>query len=131
MKRTRQDWRTFLFSDETRFALFIVMVGSRSTDVGMNVTLTCVLQRERFGGGGRMMVWAVIGYGYSTQLVVIDGNLNAQKYRDPVLAPHGAPLLQNHEIISVFQQDNVRPQNARDNIQFLQNNKIKVPIAPN
>ena len=26
----------------------IVMVGSGSTDVGMNVTLTCVLQRDQF-----------------------------------------------------------------------------------
>ena len=50
----------------------IVMVGSESTDVGMNVTLTCILQRDHFGGGGSM-----ISYGYHTQLVVIDGNLNA------------------------------------------------------
>ena len=39
-----------------------------------------------------MMVWAGISYGYRTQLVVIDGNLNAQKYRDRVLAPHVVPL---------------------------------------
>ena len=69
------------------------------------------------------MVWAGISYGYRTQLVVIDGNLNAQKYRDHVLAPH-VPLLQNHGVISVFQQDNARPHVARDNIQFLQNNNI-------
>ena len=49
------------------------------------------------------MVWAGIGYGYRTQLVVIDGNLKAQKYRDHVLALHVVPLLQNHDIISVFQ----------------------------
>ena len=56
--------------------------------------------------------------------MVIDGNLNAQKYRDRVLAPHVVPLLQNHGVISVFQQDNARPHVARDNIQFLQNNNI-------
>ena len=50
-----------------------------------------------------MLVWAGIGYGYRTQLVVIDGNLNAQKYRDHVLALHVVPLLQNHDVISVFQ----------------------------
>ena len=56
-----------------------VMVGSGSTDVGVNVTLTYILQRDRFGGGGSTTVWAGIGYGCRTQLVVIDGNLNAQK----------------------------------------------------
>ena len=70
------------------------------------------------------MIWAGISYGYHTQLVVIDGNLNAQKYRDRVLAPHVVPLLQNHSIISVFQQDNARPHVAHDNIQFLRNNNI-------
>ena len=70
-----------------------------------------------------MMVWARISYGYRTQLGVIDGNLNAQKYRDRVLAPH-VPLLQNHGVISVLQQDNARPHVARDNIQFLRNNNI-------
>ena len=84
----------------------------------------CVLQRDRFGGGGSVMVWAGISYGYRTQLVIIDGNLNAQKYRDHVLAPHVFPLLQNHGVISVFQQDNARPHVARDNIQFLRNNNI-------
>ena len=48
------------------------------------------------------MVWAGISYGYRTQLVVIDGNLNTQKYRDRVLVPHAVPPLQNHGVISVF-----------------------------
>ena len=64
------------------------------------------------------MVWVGISYGYRTQLVVIDGNLNAQKYRDRVLAP------QSHDVISVFQQDNARPYVARVTIQFLRNNNI-------
>ena len=114
----------FFFQMNPGLHCSIVMVGSGSTDVGMNVTLTCVLQRDRFGGGGSVMVWARISYGYRTQLVVIDGSLNAQKYRDRVLAPHVVPLLQNHGIISVFQEDNARPHVARDNIQFLRNNNI-------
>ena len=69
-----------------------------------------------------MMVWAEIRYGYRTQLVVIDGNLNAQKYRDRVLTPHFVPLLQNYGVISVFQQARIHV--ARDNIQFLRNTNI-------
>ena len=71
-----------------------------------------------------MMVLVGITYEYRTQLVVIDGSLNAQKYRHSVLAPHVVPLLQNHGVISVFQQDNARSQVAHDNIRFLQNNNI-------
>ena len=101
----------------------IVMVGSGSTDVGMNVTLTVA-----FFSGIVLAVgvpwWSGISYGYRTQLVVTDGNLNAQKYRDRIFAPHVVPLLQNHGGISVFQQDKARPHVARDNIQFLRNNNI-------
>ena len=122
---TRQDWRTILFSDESRFALSNsdgrIRVYRRRNE---RYADCCVLQRDRFGGGGSLMVWAGISYGYRTHLVVIDGNLNAQKYRDRVLAPHVVPLLQNHGVISVFQQDNARPHVARDNIQFLRNNNI-------
>ena len=115
----------FFFSDESRFALSNsdgrIRVYRRSNE---RCPDCCVLQRDRFGGGGSVMVWAGISYRYRTQLVVIDGNLNAQKYRDRVLAPHVVPLLQNHGVISVFQQDDARPHVARDNIQFLRNNNI-------
>ena len=116
----RQDWRTLLFSDESRFALCSsdgwIRVYRRMSERYFDC---CILQRDHFGGGGSVMVWARRGYGYRTQLVVIDGNLNAQKYRDHVLAPHIVPRLQNHDVISVFQQDNARSYIARDNIQFL------------
>ena len=99
---TRQDWRRILFSDESRFALSNsdgrIRVYRRRNE---RYTDCCVLQRDCFGSGGSVMVWAGISYGYRTQLVVIVGNLNAQKYRDRVLAPHIVPLLQNHGVISV------------------------------
>ena len=79
------------------------MVGSGSTDVGWTLRWLLYSPGDRFSGGDSVMVWAGIGYGYRTQLVVIDGNLNAQKYRDHVLALHVVPLLQNHDVISVFQ----------------------------
>ena len=122
---TRQDWRTILFFRWIKVAL-------SNSDGRIRVYRhkneryadCCVFQRDRFGGGGSVMVLAGISYGYRNQLVTIDGNLNAQKYRDRVLAPHVVPLLQNHGVISVFQQDNARPHVARDNIQFLRNNNI-------
>ena len=86
----------FFFSDESRFALSSsdgrIRVYRRRNE---RYADCCVLQQDRFGGGS-VMVWAGINYGYRTQLVIIDGNLNAQKYRGRVLAPHVVPLLQNH-----------------------------------
>ena len=98
---TRQDWRTILFSDESRFVLSNsdgrIKVYQRRNE---SYADCCILQRDSLGGRGSVMVWAGISYGYRTQLVVIDGNLNAQKYRDPVLAPHDVPLLQNQMFLS-------------------------------
>ena len=77
INRTRQDWRTILFSDESRFALSNsdgrIRVYRRRNE---RYADCCVLQRDRFGGGASVMVWAGKSYGYRTQLVVIDGNLD-------------------------------------------------------
>ena len=56
------------------------MAGCACTLGEMNAMLTCVLERDRFGGGGSVMVWAAIAHGYCSPLV-IDGNLNGQRYR--------------------------------------------------
>ena len=54
---TRQDWRTILFSDESRFALSNsdgrIRVYRRMNE---RYADCCVLQRDRFGGGGSVMV---------------------------------------------------------------------------
>ena len=62
----------------------------------------CVLERDRLGGGGAVMVWAAIAHGYRSPLVVTDGNLNAQRYRDDILAQHVIPLFHNNANISIF-----------------------------
>ena len=37
--------------------------------------------------------------GISNPARLIDGNLNAQKYREDILGPHVVPLLQTHNVI--------------------------------
>jgi hypothetical protein len=54
-------------------------VGEQFADVN-------VVKRVPHCGGG-VMVWAGISYGQQTQLHFIDGNLNAQKYRDKIPRP--------------------------------------------
>ena len=48
----------------------------------MNAMLTVVFLNEIVSGGGGTIVWAAIAHGYRSALVVIDGNLNAQWYRE-------------------------------------------------
>ena len=57
----------------------------------------CVLERDRFGGEGSVMVWAAIAHGYRSPLVV-----NAQRYRDDILAHHVISLFHNKANISIF-----------------------------
>ena len=77
----RQQWNSVLFSDESRFSIHRsdgrVRVYRRRNE---RYADCCVLERDRFGGGGSVMVWAGIAHGYRTPLVVINGNLNAQQY---------------------------------------------------
>ena len=49
-----------------------------------------VLERDCFGVGVSVIVWAAIAHGYRSPLVVIDGNLNEQRYRDDI--HHVIPL---------------------------------------
>ena len=62
------------------------------------------------------MVCAGITHGFRTNLDVIEGNLNAQRYLDEILAALHVPMFQNNANITLFQHDNAtnhRP-TARD-----------------
>ena len=118
------EYRSF-FSDESRFSLQRgdgrVSVYRRRNE---RYADCCVLERDRFGGMGSVMVWAAIAHGYRSPLVVIDGNLNAQRYRNDILAHHVIPLFHNTANISIFQHDNVSSHTARDTVDFLRTNNI-------
>ncbi len=83
--------RGVLFTDESRFSLYRAdgrqcvwrCVGERFADVN-------VVNWVAHGGGG-VMVWASVCYGQQTQKHVIDGILNAQRYRDEILRPIVVP----------------------------------------
>jgi hypothetical protein len=56
------------------------------------------------------MVWAGIAHGHKTDLIFINGALNAKRYRNSVLQPVVVPFVQRHDL--TFQQDNARPRVA-------------------
>ena len=127
------DWRRVMFRDESRFSLqqsdrrqrVYRRLGERYSDA-------CVLEVDRFGGGGSVMVWGGISHGVKTPLVVIQGNLTAVRYRDQVLMPHVLPLVNAHNF--TFQHDNARPHVARVCRDFLNQNNVQVldwpPYSP-
>ena len=65
-----------------------------------------------------------VAHGFSTNLVVIQENLNAQHYRDEILARHVIPLFQNNANITLFQHDNATSCTARDTVYFLRANNV-------
>ena len=58
------------------------------------------------------MVWGGIMGGQKTRLIVIHGNLNAQRYINEVLNAEAIPFMQRNGPV-VFQQDKARPHIAR------------------
>ena len=79
----RQQWARVLFSDESRFNLSHHDGGIRVfRRRGECFADNCLIERDRFGGGS-VMVWGSIMGRVKTNLIVVQGNLNAQGYINP------------------------------------------------
>jgi len=109
----RVDWNTVVFTDESRYKL------SRADGrtivyrrVGERFAASCVQEVDRFGLGS-VMIWGGICGGRKTRLLVINGNLTAQRYIDQVLTPELVPFVNRNGPGLVFKQDNARPHSAR------------------
>jgi hypothetical protein len=117
-----------LFSDESRFSLCFSdgryrVYRSRAE----RFTDQCVHESDRFGGGSAMM-WASICHDGRTQLKIVQGTLNAVKYRDDILDPIVLPFLQQRHSDDVFRHDNARCHVARVCQDFLNQNHIRAGI---
>ena len=58
------------------------------------------------------MVWGGIMGRRKTNLIVVQGNLNAQGYINQILQPEAIPFLQRHGP-AILMHDNARPRVAR------------------
>ena len=85
---------------------------------GERFTDQCVYESERLGGGS-VLVWDGICHDGRTQLKIIQGTLNAVKYREDILDPIVLPF-------HVFQDHNARYHVARVCQDFLNQNHIRV-----
>jgi hypothetical protein len=73
-----------------------------------------------------VLVWAGICHDGRTQLKIVQGTLNAIKYRDDILDPIVLPFLHQRNFDHVFQHDHARCQVARICQDFLNQNHIRV-----
>lgn len=116
-------WDNVLFSDESKFNIFFadgrLRVWRRD---GERFSDKCVLESNRFGGGG-VLVWAGISTHHRTELVVVEGTLTAQSYVD-ILRQQVVPMFQNNQDLRLFQHDNARPHSARLTQEFLRQQNI-------
>ena len=124
-RRGQQQWARVLFSDESSFNLShhdgrIRVFRSRGERFADN----CLIERYRFGGGSDM-VWGGIMDRRKTNLIVVQGKLNAEGYINQILQPEAVSFLQRHRP-AIFMHDNARPHVARKCRQFLNRNNVNV-----
>ena len=96
LRWNQEMWQSGLFSNELRFCL-------RKLDGRIKVSRRpgeqfagCCVDRVTAFGGGSVMMWGGISAVGKTPLIVIDGNMTAQGYRDEVLQPVALPYLRRN-----------------------------------
>ena len=73
-----------------------------------------------------MMKWGGISHNGKTQLVAVNGNLDAQKFRDDILTSVVLPFMKAGNGVTILQQDNARPHTAVALPQLLTANNVNV-----
>ena len=86
------------------------------------------VQKRNRGGGGSVHVWAGITQFNKTDLVILNGNVNARRYIDNVPHPVALPFLQQNYRRGnfIYQHDNAPAHSVRLTVNFLATNRIPV-----
>ena len=106
-------WGDIMFSDESRFCLRHVDGRRRVWRRRGERFADCCIQRKTPYGGGSIMIWAGISQRGKTRLVIVDGNLNGQRYINEILDPVAIPYIRNIAAQGILQDDNARPHRSR------------------
>ena len=109
---SRRRWNRVLFMDESRLN---VQFADRRLGVwrrtGERMDENNIVERDRYGGGS-VMIWGGICHCGKTELVTVNGRLNASQYCDEIIIPIVIHVLQG-ERADLLQQDNARCHVAR------------------
>ena len=128
-RHTQAEWGIVLFTDEKRF---ILQGNDRRTRIyrerGECFQDNCIIERDSHGGGS-VMVWAGVSLHHKTNIVFINGNLNAAHYQHEVLDMEVIPLLRNHRGMQLL-HDGAPAQRARATTAYLNANNVNVVDFP-
>ena len=115
-----------MFSDESRFSLYHSDGRARVyRRTGELYADCCVRQLDRCVGGN-ILIWDGITTQNRTNLVFVNGTLNAARYKQNKLATEVRQFINQHGPAITFQQDNARPHTARATQAFSQQRNINV-----
>lgn len=120
------NWQNVLFTDESRFTRYSPDGRQRVwRRPGERYSQCCFSPRVKFGGGG-MMVWGGISLEARTDLIKLQGGINADKYIRQCLEEHVIPY--SHFIGEHFKlmQDNAPSHRARITRQYLNDVGVQV-----
>lgn len=93
---------------------------------GERFTDACVVEADHYRRGS-VMVWGGIHFNGKLDPVIINGILNAQRYREQVLRPVVVQYINTRPAANfIFQQFNARPDVARENQAYFNQNGIAV-----
>lgn len=130
VRRRRQQWRSTMFSDESRFN---VSFADRRLRVwrrpGERFSDACVIEHDRFGGGS-VHVWGGFSYNHRTPLHVFRNNVTANVYINEVLRTIVVPMFRQNNDLQFFQHDNARPHTANATRNFLAQQQLNVMNWP-
>lgn len=123
-------WRRTLFTDESRFSLTScdgrVRVWRRP---GERTDRPNILEYDR-SGLGSVMVWGGISLESRTELLIVQGPLNAVRYVQDILAQEVVPAAERMGPDFLLMHDNARAHVAEFTINFLEDRGIAVMNWP-
>ena len=128
LRWNRRQWGSVLFTNESKFNVQNCDGRTRvHRQRGQRFSENCVQKRNRRGDDS-VHVWAGITQFNKTDLVILNGNVNARHYIDNVLRPVALPFLrQNYRRGNfIYQHDNAPAHSARLTVNFLATNRIPV-----
>lgn len=127
---TDAQWDAVHFSDESKFNVF----GSDGNcyvrrRTGERLSLRCVKKTVKFGGGG-VMVWGMISSTGVGPIIRLNGNMNAEVYKQ-LLQQHVVPNLRFSACQpAIFMQDNAPCHKAKKVMTFLEEEEVGVMNFP-
>ena len=125
-------WRGVHWSDECRFVLYKsdgrVRVWRRRDE---RFHPDCIQPCVAFGGGS-VMVWGMVSLNCKSDLVTVNGNISARRYRVEILAEHVEPHFDDHALADrpIVMHDGPTPHTARISMAFLRQSAMEVLLWP-